>query len=118
LFIQSLTANQSADPFEYPNIHVNYFNVSFDMDVMVAGLQTLRKIFKTPPLRYGVYSIPVHTPHYPRIDYFSPAAISRSGKQFQALLFSTTARAARQPIGSHISSRISDRSRIPSVQPR
>ncbi|KAJ6524175.1 hypothetical protein B0H19DRAFT_1200585 [Mycena capillaripes] len=40
----------SADPFEYPNIHVNYFNVSFDMDVMVAGLQTLRKIFKTPPL--------------------------------------------------------------------
>ncbi|KAF7338954.1 Glucose oxidase [Mycena venus] len=41
----------STDPFEYPNIRVNYFNVSFDMDVQVAGLQLLRKIFRTPPFR-------------------------------------------------------------------
>ncbi|KAJ7680038.1 glucose oxidase, partial [Mycena rosella] len=40
----------STDPFEYPNVHVNYFNVSFDLDVQVAGLKLLRKIFKTPPL--------------------------------------------------------------------
>ncbi|KAJ7890366.1 alcohol oxidase [Mycena leptocephala] len=40
----------SADPFVYPNIHVNYFNVSFDLDVLVAGLKLTRKIFKTEPL--------------------------------------------------------------------
>ncbi|KAJ6453721.1 alcohol oxidase [Mycena sanguinolenta] len=40
----------STDPFEYPNIHVNYFNVSFDMDIQVAGLKLVRKILKTPPL--------------------------------------------------------------------
>jgi hypothetical protein len=46
---------QSADPFVYPNIHVNYFNVSFDLDVLVAGLKLTRKIFKTEPLRCVCY---------------------------------------------------------------
>ncbi|KAJ7175007.1 hypothetical protein C8R43DRAFT_1084725 [Mycena crocata] len=40
----------SSDPFEYPNLHVNYFNVSFDLDVQVAGMKFMRKVFKTPPL--------------------------------------------------------------------
>ncbi|KAJ7652377.1 alcohol oxidase [Mycena polygramma] len=40
----------SSDPFEYPNVHVNYFNVSFDLDIHAAGTKLLRKIFKTPPL--------------------------------------------------------------------
>ncbi|KAJ6558836.1 GMC oxidoreductase-domain-containing protein [Mycena vulgaris] len=40
----------STDPFEYPNIHVNYFNVSFDMDVQIASLKLMRKILKTAPL--------------------------------------------------------------------
>jgi hypothetical protein len=50
--------DQSADPFVYPNIHVNYFNVSFDLDVLVAGLKLTRKIFKTEPLRCVYLSIP------------------------------------------------------------
>ncbi|KAJ6622846.1 hypothetical protein B0H10DRAFT_2162747 [Mycena sp. CBHHK59/15] len=41
----------SADPFEYPNVFVNYFNVSFDLDIQVAGAQLVRKIYTTPPLR-------------------------------------------------------------------
>ncbi|KAJ7165150.1 hypothetical protein C8R46DRAFT_1220279 [Mycena filopes] len=40
----------SPDPFVYPGVHVNYFNVSFDLDVQVAGLKHLRKIYQTPPL--------------------------------------------------------------------
>ncbi|KAJ7443915.1 hypothetical protein B0H11DRAFT_2090193 [Mycena galericulata] len=40
----------SSDPFLYPNVHVNYFNVSFDLDVQVAGAKLMRKIFKTAPL--------------------------------------------------------------------
>jgi len=33
-------------------VHVNYFNVSFDMDVQIAGAKLVRKILNTPPLRY------------------------------------------------------------------
>ncbi|KAJ7030825.1 alcohol oxidase [Mycena alexandri] len=40
----------SADPFVYPSVRVNYFNVSFDLDVQVAGLKLLREIYKTQPL--------------------------------------------------------------------
>ncbi|KAJ6452370.1 GMC oxidoreductase-domain-containing protein [Mycena vulgaris] len=40
----------STDPFECPNVHVNYFNVSFDMDVQIASLKLMRKILKTAPL--------------------------------------------------------------------
>ncbi|KAJ7773879.1 hypothetical protein B0H16DRAFT_1763391 [Mycena metata] len=40
----------SSDPFVYPNIRANYFNVPFDLDVQIAGLKLVRKIFKTPPL--------------------------------------------------------------------
>ncbi|KAJ7314249.1 alcohol oxidase [Mycena albidolilacea] len=49
-FSRGRVAIVSTDPFEYPDIHVNYFNVSFDLDVQVAGLKLVRKIFKTPPL--------------------------------------------------------------------
>ncbi|KAJ7291502.1 hypothetical protein C8J57DRAFT_1273248 [Mycena rebaudengoi] len=40
----------SKDPFQYPNVHVNYFSVPYDMDVQIAGLKLMRKILKTPPL--------------------------------------------------------------------
>ncbi|KAJ7113056.1 alcohol oxidase [Mycena epipterygia] len=40
----------STNPFDLPNVHVNYFNVSFDLDVQVAGAKLVRKILKTPPL--------------------------------------------------------------------
>ncbi|KAJ6496234.1 glucose oxidase [Mycena sanguinolenta] len=49
-FSRGRVAIVSTDPFEYPNIHVNYFNVSFDLDIQVAGLKLLRKILKTPPI--------------------------------------------------------------------
>ncbi|KAF7364291.1 Glucose oxidase [Mycena sanguinolenta] len=49
-FSRGQVAIVSTDPFEYPNIHVNYFNVSFDLDIQVAGLKLLRKIFRTPPI--------------------------------------------------------------------
>ncbi|KAJ6628559.1 hypothetical protein B0H10DRAFT_1940393 [Mycena sp. CBHHK59/15] len=42
----------STDPFAYPNVHVNYFNVSLDLDVQVAGLKLMRRILKTAPLRF------------------------------------------------------------------
>ncbi|KAJ6537937.1 hypothetical protein B0H19DRAFT_1213641 [Mycena capillaripes] len=38
------------NPFEYPNVHVNYFNVSFDLAVHTAPAKLLRKISKRPRL--------------------------------------------------------------------
>jgi choline dehydrogenase len=43
-------------------VHVNYFNVSFDLEVQVAGLKLMRKILKTPPLRC-VYINPFRNGH-------------------------------------------------------
>ncbi|KAJ6559281.1 hypothetical protein B0H10DRAFT_2240528 [Mycena sp. CBHHK59/15] len=40
----------STDPFTYPTIKVNYFSVSFDLDVQVAGARLSRRILTSPPL--------------------------------------------------------------------
>ncbi|KAJ7240404.1 hypothetical protein B0H12DRAFT_1134777 [Mycena haematopus] len=40
----------STDPFTYPAIQVNYFGVSMDLDIQVAGARLARKIFASPPL--------------------------------------------------------------------
>ncbi|KAJ7480728.1 alcohol oxidase [Mycena latifolia] len=49
-FSRGIVQIVSPDPFQYPNVRVNYFNVSFDLDVQVAGLKLVRKIYKTEPL--------------------------------------------------------------------
>ncbi|KAJ7628742.1 hypothetical protein FB45DRAFT_991099 [Roridomyces roridus] len=49
-FSRGIVQIASTDPFEYPAIQVNYFNVSFDLDVQTAGLKLMRKIYKAPPL--------------------------------------------------------------------
>ncbi|KAF7351856.1 hypothetical protein MVEN_01146900 [Mycena venus] len=72
-----------------PDVHINYFNVSFDMDVMLVGLQLVQKIFKTPPLSNGI----------------SPSETQ------QALEFPVPVTTTWQHIGNHTSSIISGRSR-------
>lgn len=42
---------QSTDPFQKPNVHVGYLNVDFDLQVLVAGAQAVRKVISIPPLR-------------------------------------------------------------------
>jgi hypothetical protein len=42
---------QSTDPFIYPTIQVNYFGVSMDLDIQVAGARLARRIISSPPLR-------------------------------------------------------------------
>ncbi|KAJ6629408.1 hypothetical protein B0H10DRAFT_2160506 [Mycena sp. CBHHK59/15] len=41
---------RSTDPFTYPTIKINYFSVSFDLDVHVAGARLSRRILTSPPL--------------------------------------------------------------------
>ncbi|KAJ6629414.1 glucose oxidase [Mycena sp. CBHHK59/15] len=41
---------RSTDPFTHPTIKVNYFSVSFDLDVQVAGARLSRRILTSPPL--------------------------------------------------------------------
>jgi choline dehydrogenase-like flavoprotein len=40
----------SKDPFTRPKVTCNYFNVSFDLTLQIAGLRFSRKAFKTSPL--------------------------------------------------------------------
>ncbi|KAF8205978.1 glucose oxidase [Mycena galopus ATCC 62051] len=40
----------STDPFTYPTIKVNYFGVSMDLDMQVAGARLARSILSSPPL--------------------------------------------------------------------
>ncbi|KAJ7292496.1 hypothetical protein C8J57DRAFT_1490001 [Mycena rebaudengoi] len=40
-------------PFQHPKVHVNYFNVSYDMDVQIAGLKLMWKILKPSDLSTG-----------------------------------------------------------------
>ncbi|KAJ7062173.1 hypothetical protein C8F01DRAFT_126103 [Mycena amicta] len=40
----------STDPFVYPTIKCNYFGVSMDLDVQVAGARLARRILTSPPL--------------------------------------------------------------------
>ncbi|KAJ7855567.1 alcohol oxidase [Mycena leptocephala] len=40
----------STDPFIYPTIQVNYFGVSMDLDIQVAGARLARRILSSPPL--------------------------------------------------------------------
>ncbi|TFK33762.1 hypothetical protein BDQ12DRAFT_766091 [Crucibulum laeve] len=41
---------KSNNPFTYPQINVNYFSVSLDLDIQVAGARLARKILTSPPL--------------------------------------------------------------------
>ncbi|KAJ7863956.1 hypothetical protein B0H14DRAFT_3084463 [Mycena olivaceomarginata] len=61
----SLTPVHRPVRIEYPDIHVNYFNVSFDLDV---------QIFKTPPLRYVV----LHPIPFPPPIPFAPSIVHPS----------------------------------------
>ncbi|KAJ7763137.1 hypothetical protein DFH07DRAFT_939310 [Mycena maculata] len=40
----------STDPFTYPTVKVNYFSVSMDLDMQVAGARLARRIITSPPL--------------------------------------------------------------------
>ncbi|KAF7304381.1 Glucose oxidase [Mycena chlorophos] len=40
----------STDPFVYPTVAVNYFSVSMDLDMQIAGARLARRILSAPPL--------------------------------------------------------------------
>ncbi|KAK7060174.1 hypothetical protein VNI00_000938 [Paramarasmius palmivorus] len=47
----------STDPFQKPQIHVNFFSVDWDMDVQIAASRLSRRIFTSAPLRQVTSSI-------------------------------------------------------------
>jgi hypothetical protein len=44
-------SRQSTDPFNLPQVNVNYFSVDVDLDIQVGGARLAREILTTAPLR-------------------------------------------------------------------
>jgi len=48
---QTFLPKKSTNPFQKPQVTVNYFSVDVDLDIQVGGARLGRKLLSTTPLR-------------------------------------------------------------------